>query len=78
MSCTYYAASGALYCAGVSQTCFVTAINGIAPASSAEYWRFEVNGAPASVGVSCYQPSEGDLLALRYVGAYSTPTPTYY
>ncbi|MFH0973561.1 MAG: DUF4430 domain-containing protein, partial [Candidatus Micrarchaeota archaeon] len=67
---------GPLYCAGVSQNCFVTAVDNVAPSDASDYWRFEVNGVPAAVGVSCYQPASGNSLALRYVGAYSTPTPT--
>ncbi len=77
VSCTYYAASGPLYCAGVSQNCFVIAVDNVAPSDASDYWRFEVNGVPAPVGVSCYQPSDGDALVLRYIGNYAVaPAPT--
>ncbi len=62
---------------GSPQACFVNAVNGVAAVYSqgSAYWEFLVNGAPASVGISCYASTAGSTLELRYTGPYATPLP---
>lgn len=75
IECQWFTASGALACPGISQTCFVQKVGGVA-APPGGGWSFYANGQPASTGVSCYKPAAGDAIELRLFAYSTAPAPT--
>lgn len=78
VTCQYSPALGGLSCPGVTQTCYITAVDGVNADFNANsaWWGFYVNNALASEGVSCYTPKAGERLELKYNGNDITATPT--
>jgi hypothetical protein len=66
VSCAWFDAAGALSCSGVSQTCFITAIDNVSPSwfGLGGYWTLLVNGNLSSVGASCLVPQSGQTIQL--------------
>ena len=47
---------------GTGENAFVTTINGVEPNSKNQYWSFNVNGTPASVGAGSYVTKSTDTI----------------